>query len=186
MNKTILVIVGALVVIAVSVGLSFLVIPSKITVVDNNGKPTDVPVGALTGPDIPSTWLRVGGVTHYFAHMNGNTASTTLCSMKAPVATSTLISATVEITSGSSTAGLITIAKAASTSNNATTTILGNQILLTASTEDTINASTTAAQKAAEAEIFGPSTYLNIGIQHGTGLLNTQRAICNVEWQTTN
>jgi hypothetical protein len=184
MNKIIVISLTVISVLALGFGLYNFLRPAPILVQNSDGD--IVTVGAMPGNELQGPCFKVNGVETCYARVDGRTASTTLCSIKAPSATSTLVNASVEIISSSSTAGLITIAKAASTSNNATTTLLGSQYLLTVDTRDTIHASTTAAQLSAEAEIFGPNTYLNVGIQHGGGLLNTQKAICEAEFRLVN
>lgn len=52
-------------------------------------------VGALTGPDIPYTYLTVGGVRHEFRSRDfTTTASTTFCTLETPTGTSTLLAYT--------------------------------------------------------------------------------------------
>lgn len=78
----------------------------------------DQKLGALTGPDVPYPYLCVGSVCTYSSRMAMRTATTTLCSLQAPTATSTLVFAGFQITQGTSTGATIDIG----TSTNAFST----------------------------------------------------------------
>jgi hypothetical protein len=95
---------------------------------EDAGQPVEEKLGALTSPDIGGNWLRVGGVKHYFLSSGMNAASTTLCSFPNPnSATSSLISFTYQITTGTSTAA--TLIMATSTSAYATTTASAGNLI---------------------------------------------------------
>jgi len=107
--------IGALVVVALLLGL-------------NLGGDKLVPVeapklGALSSPDIQSNWLRVGGVLREYRSKELATATTTICSFQAPAATSTLVFASVNFSTGSSTA--ITLVLGSATTQFATSTLIG-------------------------------------------------------------
>jgi len=108
------------------------------------------------------------GVNTCYTRKAFSTATTTVCAIQSPNATSTLI------TSGAGASGvrfnvsttshsLVTIAKA--TTAFATTTLLGSQVNVATSSKDTLLASTTASQFAAEAHIFAPLEWLVVGMQ---------------------
>lgn len=81
-----------------------------------------VKVGALSSPDIQSPYLSFGGVRRWAGAMDMRAATTTVCAIQSPAATSTLIAATWQITLGTSTAA--TIDMGTSTTAFATTTNL--------------------------------------------------------------
>lgn len=57
--------------------------------------------GALVSPDIPYTYFCFGGVCqHAFSTESLNSASSTLCSLQSPPATTTLVSASLHVDSG--------------------------------------------------------------------------------------
>ena len=78
--------------------------------------------GALAGPDISSPYLSWGGVADYKASASMRTATTTLCAIQSPSATSSLVMASWKISAGTTTAATIDLAT--STSRFATTTNL--------------------------------------------------------------
>lgn len=76
----------------------------------NVSVPTQTPsLGAVSSPDIQSSWIRVGGVTRYYSRQNMIAATTTPCAILSPISTSTLLSATWQITVGTSTAATLDI-----------------------------------------------------------------------------
>lgn len=66
-------------------------------------------LGALAGPDIPSPYLQWGGVYQYNGVQTMQTATTTLCAIQGPTATSTVSFADFSVTTGTSTAATIDI-----------------------------------------------------------------------------
>lgn len=147
------------------------------------GKPGDL--GALSSPDIPSPYLIVGGVRHWYGRVNSMAqATTTVCSFLSPAATSSLVHLSGKFTIASSSATIVTLAK--STSNAATTTVLGNRTFLAASAQLTQIASSTTANAVAADMVFAPLTYANIGVQ-GMDSAGSMTAVapvgsCSVEW----
>lgn len=124
-------------------------------------------VGALAGPDIPFSYLNWGGAITQRGSMKLAQATTTVCAIQSPAATSTLEWAQFDMTTSSTTASVATVAKA--TTAFATTTLIGNQIEIAANAQANIVASTTAAQLAAGVHVFAPSTWLVLGMQGGVG-----------------
>jgi len=113
MSKNIL--VGVLVVIALLLGLNL---------GGDKLVPASAPqLGALSGPDIQSPWLRVGGVQHEYRSKDLVTATSTVCSLQAPSATSTLTFASVNISTGTTTA--LTFVLGSATTAFATSTLIG-------------------------------------------------------------
>lgn len=78
--------------------------------------------GALSSPDIQSPYLSFGGVRRWAGWANFSAATTTPCSIQSPAATSTLVTASWQITTGTSTAATIDLGT--STTRYSTTTNL--------------------------------------------------------------
>lgn len=112
-------------------------------------------LGAVSGPDLYSPYFNVNGVIRYFNHVTLVQASTTLCNIKSPSASSTLAIMTIRVM-GSTTGMLIDIAK--STAPDATTTAIGTSYSVVAGKYVEIQASTSPA--AGAATIFPPNNYL--------------------------
>lgn len=142
-----------------SIGIAVLAILAVI------GFKSDVPavnnvIGALTGPDISSTYLSVNGVRHEYRRQALNTATTTPCAIVTPAATSSLIFASLQIDTASSTATVWTAAKA--TTAFATTTQLDQfSVGSGAFASLRVNASTTNSELA---RTFDPNTYIVWGL----------------------
>lgn len=120
--------------------------------------------GALTGPDISSPYLSVGGVREEYRHQTLATATTTPCAIQSPAATSTLNYAALRIDTATSTATTWTLAKA--TSAYATTTKLAG-FSLGSGAFGTMNASTTPSTSTTiidDTNVIAPNTYLVWGV----------------------
>lgn len=125
-------------------------------------------LGAVSGPDITSPYLSVNGVATFYNRKAFTQASTTVCAVKSPNATSTLVRGSgVAMRVSSTSASVITIAKSATA--YATTTLIGSQIAVAANAQAHVVASTTAAQDAAGAAVFAPNTYLVVSMSGGAG-----------------
>lgn len=122
----------------------------------NKTTPAVQVIGAVSGPDLSSPYLAVNGLQENFYSSALNQASTTICSFKSPTSTSTLEAASVQLTTGTSTAILLEIGKS-NTNLTATTTRLGIA-QLAANAQVTVIASTSPA--AADPTIFAPNSYL--------------------------
>lgn len=124
-----------------------------------------------------STTASIGGIGIRGAHTTSlNQASTTICALQSPLATSTLLKSSLQLSVSSTTAILVTMAKSATP--YATTTLLGSQVNVAANAQVTIVGSTTVAQDGAGANIFAPSTWLVISAQNGIGTYSPSGA-CN-------
>lgn len=125
-------------------------------------------VGALTGPDIQSPYLRVGGVMHEYRQKSLATGTTTPCIVQSPTATSTLVHAALRIGTATSSATTWTVAKNTS-GGSATTTKLG-VFSVSSGAVGTLVASTTLPSTgltsllADDLLVFSPSTYLVWGV----------------------
>lgn len=124
--------------------------------------------GALAGPDIASNYLKWGGgngVRVYPTARALSTATTTVCAIQSPAATSTLRYFGIKFDVSSTTASIITIAKA--TTAFATTTQIGTDYNIAANAQGFIQASTSPAADAAT--VFAPNTWIVVGMRGGTG-----------------
>lgn len=87
-------------------------------------------VGSLTGPDIASPYLKWGGLATYRTSAPLKTATTTLCAIQSPAATSSLMFAAWVINTGTSTAATIDLATSttafATTTNLVAATVVGS------------------------------------------------------------
>lgn len=125
--------------------------------------PTDTVFGAISGPDITSPYLSVNGVQSWYTKKGLVTSTTTPCAIKAPAATSSLESASVLFRTSSTSASVVTIAKAATA--YATTTRLGTVTAIAANAQASIVGTTTAANGV----VFAPNEWLVVGMQGGVG-----------------
>jgi hypothetical protein len=120
-------------------------------------------VGAVVGPDTYFPYVANNDVQEYSTRQGLNTATTTVCSIKSPAATSTLRVGAVTLTTSSTTASIVTLAKA--TTAYATTTAL-SRLALAANAQATHFASTSAGSTDI---IFSPNTYFVVGMEGGAG-----------------
>lgn len=147
----------------------------------------DIMVGALAGPNIPYTYLNVGGVQHEYRSGGMNKASTTICSLTAPAATSTLIHASFRITTGTSTTGAIDFSKAV-LGASASTTKIGSTILYAGGAWGAVASSTISGSyldTESNAWIFPPNYQLNIKVGWDsavTATVNNLVGDCKAEW----
>lgn len=159
-------------VVAAVVALGFLVVTNHLQ---------SKPVGAVASPDIMSPWFSYGGVRHWSGHSESLvSATTTVCAIQSPAATSTLLRASISFKVGSTTASTVDIAKA--TTAYATTTIIGGGALA-ANAQGTFNATTTPATGTSlnGPMVFAPSTYVVFGMEGGTGTFSPT-GTCQAEW----
>ena len=139
-------------------------------VIDTNGN-VDAPITSTTGTF--SSTLAVTGETTLQGVLTRSqtqafdTATTTVCSLQSPSATSTLVRAGATFDVSSTTASLITMAKA--TTAFATTTLLG-VVNSGADAQGTVIASSTPTATLLDAEqVFGPNEWFVIGMAGGIG-----------------
>ena len=120
-------------------------------------------VGAVSGPDLYSPYFSVDGVRHEYRSSPIRTATTTPCAFKSPEATSTLLSASLQVNVASSTATVWTVAKA--TSPFATTTAI-NSFTLASALRGTFVQLATTSPGAADASVstIAPNTYIVWGL----------------------
>lgn len=140
-------------------------------------KPSPAPLGAQPGPDVDSPSQAINNVQRHFFSSGLNQASTTICSFKTPAATTTLVFASAQLRTGTTTTIQLEIGRA--TSLNATTTSLGTATIASAA-QDTVVASTTPT--GAEATVFPPSNYLNVKFGGTLGDTNVLVGSCKAEF----
>lgn len=156
---------------------------------------------AISSPDIPSLWLRWGGVLTQNGHMDFAQATTTVCAIQSPSSTSTLVFASVGATVSSTTPTLWTMAKAttafATTTVLATSTSIANAQVWFNSASTTALASTTNSSgttvnnftiKLLELSdrIFAPNTWLvvsatDMSAENTAGTYSSTGG-CNASW----
>lgn len=127
----------------------------------NGANGQDGKFGALAGPDIPSPYLRWGDVALFNAKMALNTATNTPCAIQSPAATSTLLTTTLQITTGTSTATAWYVST--STSAFATTTNLVPPLALGSGKQGTfaVASSTAGAVYTVDNNVtLSPSTWI--------------------------
>ena len=149
-------------------------------------------VGAASGPILPYPYFGFGGVVRYAGSTSLNQASTTLCAIQSPAATSTLISGNVILTTGTTTAISLEVAK--SSNPSATTTRLGYQVLASNAqvTLAAVTSSTTATGGSSGSTftvepdyIFAPNTYFTAKYGGAAGSANVLVGRCNATFEAT-
>lgn len=144
---------------------------------------TVVVSGSFTAPSSNAATTTIGGVTFHADTQAFDTATTTVCSLQSPSATSTLIRAGGTFDVSSTTATKITMAKAANAF--ATTTFLG-RANVGADEEATISASTTPPNSEEDPDIvFGPNEWFVIGMENNIGTFSPE-GDCYAFWITAN
>jgi hypothetical protein len=119
----------------------------------------------------------IGGATLSSVKESLTTATTTVCAIQSPAATSTLIYGAVNFTTSSTTASTVTLAKSATAF--ATTTSLGASAIA-ANAQGIIVASSTPT--AGQTTVFGPSEWFVVGMQGGVGTFSPVGS-CVATWQ---
>lgn len=133
-------------------------------VLQPHAAPTTTPsFGAVSSPDIPSPYFSFGGVRFDAVHTDAMyQASTTVCSLQSPAATSTLSEGSgVRFTVSSTTASTATVYKASFPTGNTTFLFADN---IAAGAQSTIVATTTTNNF-----VIAPNQYINVIMSGGTG-----------------
>ena len=136
---------------------------------------------AVSSPDIQSPYFSVGGVRTWAARSeNLISATTTVCAIQSPTATSTLTRASLRLSVGSTTASTVVIAKSATAF--ATTTAIGGGALA-ANAQGTFSATTTPATLTSLDGVmtFAPSQWVVFGMTGGIGTFSPTGA-CSATW----
>jgi hypothetical protein len=141
-----------------------------------SGQTEHTAVGGVASPD-----FNIGGM-HFFSARTGslNQATTSvLCALQSPAATSTLMEASVELSTGTSTVTSLFMAKGTAPAVTGATTLASTSVASGALKTLELNGTTTVG-----AYVFSPNTYFQV-VQLGGGVLN-QTGVCQALWQTTN
>lgn len=122
--------------------------------------------GALSSPDIQSPYISWGNVRQFaYRTENLQQATSTVCTIQSPAATSTLnLGSGIQFTTGSTSASTVVVTKGATP--YATTTLLFAG-LLSASSGGNVIATTSTNNF-----VFAPNTYFNVGMLGGTGVFS--------------
>jgi hypothetical protein len=142
----------------------------------------DLLVGG-TNPDFQTNWYRFGGVTHVAGSMALNQASNVLCALQSPSnGTSTLVFASVNFKTSSTSATGFEMAQAASAT--ATTTLIGTLQTLAAGASGTTVASTSPQVAIDGKTIFAPSQYFVVKAYWATAAsaATLPTGSCRAEW----
>lgn len=125
-------------------------------------------------PLIPFNYFGFAGLVWHAGKMESLTqATTTVCAIQSPAATSTLaLGSGVRFSVSSTTATTITLAKSANAF--ATTTQIGTNFAISANAQATIIASTTGM-------IFEPNYWFVVGMAGGTGNFSPT-GVCQANW----
>jgi hypothetical protein len=106
-------------------------------------------------------------------------ATTTVCALQSPAATSTLVRGGVRLSVSSTTASTVTIAKA--TTAFATTTWLTNESV-GANAQATIIVPATTTPTGQAFQIFAPNEWLVVGMSGGVGTFSPT-GVCQATWE---
>lgn len=139
-------------------------------------------LGAMASPDVSGNWLRVGGVLHWYKSMDTDSATTTICTMKSPAATSTLVFASVNFDLASSSAVTVRFDQSAV---GTSTQQIGSTITVGASASAAILASSSPSINLNDAEVmFAANTDLTVWIQGALsgGNYTLTNGKCKAEW----
>jgi hypothetical protein len=123
-------------------------------------------LGAITGPDIASSYLKWGrglGSAVYPVRNTLSVGTTTSCAIQAPAATSTLESFAAQITGGQQVAVTVNLTKGAAM--QASTTALSSNYSLAAGAQLAIVASTTPETN----RVIPPNTWVQVNVFGGSG-----------------
>lgn len=184
MNKSLLTTIG--VIIAVILSIFAISRPAQVREVVEK-----VSAGAVSSPDILSPYFSFGGARFWATKVDFATATTTVCAVQSPAATSTLVrdASTVNFTTSSTTASTVTVAKA--TTAFATTTLIRTESVGANAQATFTMASTTSVASAAAWALeqqnltFAPNTWLVVSMAGGTGTFSPVGA-CSPVWKQAN
>lgn len=130
--------------------------------------------------DITSTSYTVNGITFTTVTQAIVAPTTTPCALPSPSATSTQVAAAMDVTTGTSTAGTVTIAKASTP--YATTTVIG-QGTIASGAQGTVLASTSPTGGMKDL-IFSPSDYTVFGVAGATAAGHTYVGTCSATFRS--
>lgn len=124
-------------------------------------------LGAVSSPDIMSPYFSFGGVRHWAGKMDMRSASSTLCSIQSPAATSTLVSASASFTAG---VGYATSYDLGVGDNNAATSTVIGRVQLVSGTNimGHITATSTALNTTVVDGVMRPNQWVNFRVATAT------------------
>lgn len=169
--------------ILVTLGLTLALVLSVVGIVTDQ---KSVVVSGVSSPDIQSPYFSYGGVRFWAARAGLAQATTTVCAIQAPVATSTLIGGSVSFSVSSTSASTVTVAKA--TTAFATTTLLRtSSVSANAQAQFSLASTTSSASTAAltldqSNRVFAPNEWLVVGMAGGVGTFSPTGS-CSAEWE---
>lgn len=151
--------------------LAVLVLGWQLLLPQENETPTppqpDEQVGAV-GPIVPFKYFCFGDTCFWSETQQMTQATTTICALRGPAGTSTLMAASAYFTTSSTTASIVRMARG--TTPYATTTQLGHLSLVANQTYATLTATTSEASNGTSNYIFDDQRpYLVVGMQGGLG-----------------
>ena len=130
-------------------------------------------LGAVSGPDLYSSYWNVNGVQTHYGVVEMATATSSLCWIASPSATTTLVRFTAQITTGTSTAVMLHVVNSPTANAEkvtaATSTTLLNEYSVAANVLGGINyiASSTALNSK---DVIGPSRFIVLAAKNGAEL----------------
>lgn len=145
-----------------------------------DGKDASPRLGAVSGPDTYFEYTANQNLQKYGLTRGFTSATTTVCAIKSPAATSTLVFAGVNFTTSSTSASVVTLAKAATAF--ATTTALNTLTLAANALGAQIATSSIATVGVAGNNIFAPNQYFVVGMQGGVGGTFSPVGTCSAEF----
>ena len=137
-------------------------------------------VGAVAGPNAYLPYVANNNLQTYSLTKEFQLASTTICYIKSPSATSSLSFAGVNFTTSSTTSSVVTLAKASTP--YATTTALNTLTLSAGAQGVMIATSSVATVGVVSNNIFGPNQYFVVGMQGGVGTFSPVGS-CSAEFK---
>lgn len=144
-------------------------------------------VGSVTGPELLSDFWSVNGVTTFYERRTMNQATTTLCFIKSPSATTTLEQFTVKVAVGTTTAATIDVGTSLlGVQANATATALFIQSYAIASGAQGSVVLPGALPTTATSTILAPNTFVTAKTNE-VGLAGfTYTGSCTAEFRSLN
>jgi len=132
-------------------------------------------LGSVSGPNTYLPFVANNNLQKYGQTVTLRVATTTVCAIKSPTATSSLTFSGVNLLRSSTTASVVTLAKA--TTPYATTTFLGS-LSLAANAQGTVVATTSLPVGSA---VFAPNTWFVVGMSGGIGTFSPAGS-CSAEF----
>jgi len=140
-------------------------------------------IGSVAGTDLYNDYFRFGsgdGIRVWNTAQGLQTATTTVCSIQSPSATSTLTAAGIKIDVATTTQSILDIGTSAS-SNTSTSTQIGTTYTIAANAQAFVQASTTPAALART--VLAPKTFLNFNMVGGAGLKVSPSGACHASFE---